>query len=100
MDILKPSISFEKNPEYALYSQSTVFDTKIGVTAIDDRDGDITERIDINGNVDLSIPGTYTINYKVEDTAYPTPNIAEKIKRRNSIPTYRFKFKLYITIYN
>ena len=52
------------------------------VTAFDDIDGVITEKIvNKTGNiVDLLVPGKYTINYQVEDTAYPTPDIEEKSK--------------------
>jgi len=40
-----------------------------GASAIDDRDGDITEDIIILGTVDSSVAATYTINYSVSDAA-------------------------------
>ncbi|MFW5960687.1 MAG: DUF5011 domain-containing protein, partial [Chitinivibrionales bacterium] len=40
-----------------------------GATAVDNRDGDITERIEVSGEVNTSIPGTYRIDYSVTDNA-------------------------------
>lgn len=40
-----------------------------GATAIDDKDGDITNKIVITGNVDTSKEGTYIITYTVEDSS-------------------------------
>lgn len=39
-----------------------------GATAIDNTDGDLTEQIEISGQVDTSTPGEYTITYKVSDS--------------------------------
>lgn len=43
------------------------FDPKEGVTATDEEDGDLTDRIVIEGTVDSSTPGTYKLMYTVED---------------------------------
>ncbi|KJB86920.1 chitinase [Paenibacillus sp. E194] len=43
------------------------FDPKEGVTAMDEEDGDLTDRIVIEGTVDSSTPGTYKLVYTVED---------------------------------
>ncbi|MBP3255182.1 MAG: polysaccharide deacetylase family protein [Clostridia bacterium] len=40
-----------------------------GATAIDEKDGDITDKITIIGNVDTSKEGKYTITYKVTDSS-------------------------------
>lgn len=40
-----------------------------GATALDDQDGDITGRIQIQGIVDSFVPGTYTLTYSVSDIA-------------------------------
>ena len=41
-----------------------------GATALDDKDGDITNKIVIGGDtVDTSVPGTYTVTYNVSDRA-------------------------------
>ncbi len=40
-----------------------------GATAIDDEDGDITDQIEIVGDVNTSVAGTYTVTYTVSDKA-------------------------------
>nr|WP_242069510.1 immunoglobulin-like domain-containing protein [Paenibacillus dendritiformis] len=44
------------------------FDPREGVTAADEEDGDLTDRIAIEGTVDSSAPGTYELVYTVEDS--------------------------------
>jgi len=39
-----------------------------GATAYDSVDGDLTDKIEINGDVNSSVAGTYTITYTVSDT--------------------------------
>ena len=39
-----------------------------GATAKDDKDGDLTSKIEISGSVNTSKAGTYTITYKVKDS--------------------------------
>ena len=39
-----------------------------GAKAVDEKDGDLTEKIQIEGNVDTSKNGTYTVTYKVYDS--------------------------------
>ena len=43
--------------------------TDPGATATDNKDGDLTSKIVVTGNVDTSKAGTYKIKYTVEDTA-------------------------------
>ena len=40
-----------------------------GATAIDDIDGDITDKIEVSGTVDTAIAGTYRLTYSVTDRA-------------------------------
>lgn len=40
-----------------------------GATASDEKDGDLTSKIETKGNVDTSKAGTYTITYKVVDSS-------------------------------
>lgn len=40
-----------------------------GFTATDDTDGDITENIIVDSNLNIFIPGEYTITYSVEDSS-------------------------------
>lgn len=53
-----------------------------GAKAIDDKDGDLTKNIQIEGTVDTSKTGTYTITYKVTDKS---GNVA--IKTRTVVVT-------------
>lgn len=39
-----------------------------GFTAIDNCDGDITDRVVVSGGIDPYLPGSYTISYTVEDS--------------------------------
>lgn len=43
--------------------------TDAGATAKDNRDGDLTDKLETSGSVDTSTPGTYKISYYVEDAA-------------------------------
>lgn len=42
---------------------------KNGATATDDKDGDLTSKIEVSGNVDTKKAGTYKITYTVKDSA-------------------------------
>ncbi|EUJ41671.1 immunoglobulin-like domain-containing protein, partial [Listeria riparia] len=56
--------------------EGTNFDPKAGVTASDDTDGDITNKITVtSNNVDTSKAGTYSVTYSVSDAA---GNVATK----------------------
>ncbi|MGG7213189.1 immunoglobulin-like domain-containing protein [Clostridium nigeriense] len=65
-DIVKPSITLPKNNEIPL---GTEFNPMDGVTASDDRDGNLTSKIVVEGTVDTTREGEYTITYTVSDNA-------------------------------
>ncbi len=48
-----------------------------GIKAEDDQDGDVSDKVQIDGNVDTSRPGTYTIRYTVTDSY---GNVAEAVR--------------------
>ena len=50
----------------------------IGASATDNVDGDLTEKIEVSGEVDTSSAGTYTLKYDVSDAA---GNAAESVSR-------------------
>ncbi|MCM3038762.1 DUF5011 domain-containing protein [Paenibacillus motobuensis] len=64
------------------------FDPREGVTATDKKDGDLTERIVIEGAVDSSTPGAYKLVYSVENSqgqqavAERNITVAEKINHK------------------
>ena len=45
------------------------FDALSGVSAVDDRDGDITPSIVVTGSVNRAVPGDYVLTYSVSDAA-------------------------------
>lgn len=65
-DSTSPEIEVKGNKEYSIEvgEKFTVPECK----AIDNYDGDITSKVEIESNVDTSKPGTYTVNYRVEDS--------------------------------
>ena len=63
IDEEKPKIICES--DYSAFPQNT--ESVIGCKAMDNFDGDITEKIQITGNYDIKTPGTYNIQYTVED---------------------------------
>ncbi|MGP4041087.1 DUF4185 domain-containing protein [Gracilibacillus sp. D59] len=52
--------------------------TDPGATAVDNLDGDITEKIEVSGEVNTEITGTYTLTYNVTDS---DGNKAETVER-------------------
>ncbi|MGL5757255.1 immunoglobulin-like domain-containing protein [Plesiomonas sp.] len=47
----------------------STFDPRAGITAHDEEDGDLTDKIQITGDVDTQKIGRYTLNYRVTDSA-------------------------------
>ncbi|MDY0276669.1 MAG: DUF5011 domain-containing protein [Acholeplasma sp.] len=71
-DTTKPEI---KGVDAVEISVGDTFDPKVGVTATDDVDGDITASIVVDGTVNVERAGTYELKYTVSDKA---GNTAEK----------------------
>ena len=65
-DVVNPTITLPEENEFPVGYQFNPMD---GVIATDDRDGDITSRVTVEGNVDTSKAGNYTLVYKVSDNA-------------------------------
>ncbi|PLS24038.1 immunoglobulin-like domain-containing protein [Bifidobacterium imperatoris] len=55
------------------------FDPKAGVTASDDKDGDLTASIVVTGTVDTNTVGDYTLTYAVSDKAGNTATVVRKV---------------------
>ena len=56
-------------PEVSEVSQGQPFEPMLGVTAVDDVDGDLTTQVAVSGTVDTTTPGEHTLVYTVTDTA-------------------------------
>lgn len=65
-DITAPVITLPEKNEIMQDAEFTIMD---GVTAIDDRDGDLTSGIKTSGAFDIHTPGMYTIDYTVSDSS-------------------------------
>jgi len=79
-DTTKPVITLNGDASITLM-QGTAY-TDEGVTAIDDRDGNISSSITVHNSVDINKLGDYTITYDVKDSA---GNQATQITRTVSI---------------
>jgi hypothetical protein len=79
-DITKPIITLKGEPTVTLTVGETYNDA--GATANDNKDGDISNHIQIQSNVDTSKAGTYTVTYSVSDAA---GNAADMVSRSVNI---------------
>ena len=66
VDDIKPVISGASDKTITV---GDIFDVLDGITANDNKDGNITDRIVISGSVDVNSAGAYTITYSVSDNA-------------------------------
>lgn len=57
----------------------TAFDPRAGVTAVDNRDGDLTAAIVITGTADSAKAGTYQLEYSVKDAAGNTASVIRSV---------------------
>ena len=75
-DTTKPVIKLKGSATVSLTVGETYTDA--GATAMDDVDGNITDRIVVHNPVDTGTAGTYTVTYDVNDSA---GNAADQVKR-------------------
>ena len=66
IDDIPPSITLNGKEKISLIIGDNYKEQ--GAKAIDEKEGELTEKIQIEGNVDTSKNGTYTITYKVSDS--------------------------------
>lgn len=75
-DTIKPIITLKGDA--TIYSAVGAKVTDPGATAIDDKDGDISDLISRSGSVNINQPGTYIISYIVSDRS---GNVSDIVKR-------------------
>ena len=85
-DIIIPVIKMLGESSITIYLNSTYSDA--GATAIDNIDGNITSKIVVTNNVDVTKTGSYIVTYNVTDThgniATPVVRIVKVIRRSSS----------------
>lgn len=77
VDTTRPVITLKGSAEYALPLNVEYKDP--GFEAIDNYDGDISDKVTITGEVDCNTPGSYDLLYEVED------NSGNKIRERRIV---------------
>ena len=75
-DTNKPVITLLGDNSITIIQGTTYTDA--GATAYDQEDGDLTSQIQITGNVNTNVVGTYVLNYNVQDNA---GNSAQEVTR-------------------
>ncbi|MFP5108799.1 SpoIID/LytB domain-containing protein [Neobacillus sp. C211] len=76
VDNIKPVISGATSKTIYV---NTTFDPRVGVTARDNSDGDVTSAIKINGLVNSKTPGVYTLTYTVTDSSGNETTVTRQI---------------------
>ncbi len=76
-DVTAPVITLSGDAEVTIKEQEKFDDP--GVTAVDDRDGDITADVVKSGYVDVYRSGTYTVTYTATDSSGNTSEVTRKV---------------------
>ncbi|OFD35990.1 hypothetical protein BWGOE3_57260 [Bacillus mycoides] len=85
-------------PTQATINVGDKFNPLSGVKAIDKEDGDITDKVTVDGNVDTSRAGTYELTYTVLDskehkvTSKQTVTVKQKVETKNEAPVLTVPF--------
>ena len=89
-DITPPVVSLIGSPLVYLEVGATYYE--VGATATDDHDGDITNKISVQGNVvNVNVAGTYVLNYVVQDNAGNLSSVTRTVNvLANAVPTVAF----------
>lgn len=77
IDCTQPTISLKGNTEVNLVVNGNY--NELGYEAIDNYDGDITSKVEVINNIDLSNPGVYEVIYKVTDSSGNKTEIKRKV---------------------
>ncbi|UFI00496.1 immunoglobulin-like domain-containing protein [Bacillus toyonensis] len=88
----KDEVTVLTAPAEATINVGDKFNPLAGVKAIDNEDGDITDKVTVDGNVDTSKPSTYVLTYTVTDskghtvTAKQTVTVKQKVEPKDEDP--------------
>ncbi|MED0943316.1 Bacillolysin [Bacillus mycoides] len=91
-------------PTGATITVGDKFNPLSGVKAIDNEDGDITDKVTFDGNVDTSKPGKYELTYKVTDskghtvTAKQTVTVKQKVESKDGTPVLTVPAEVIINV--
>ena len=77
VDKTNPEITLNGNPELSVYLGGS-YEEK-GATAKDNFDGDLSDKISIEGTVDVNTVGDYNIKYVVKDSSGNTSEVERKV---------------------
>ena len=96
----QPSIKLDGETELSLYVGDIYQES--GAIAIDNYDGDITDKIIISGTVDTSKVGTYELKYTIKDSSGNENFVIRKIivKKKIVKPTTNYNCVKYSDNYN
>ena len=78
VDSISPTIKLKGKSEISIYLGSKYQDA--GVSAIDNYDGDISDKVEVDNKVNTSELGEYVVNYKVSDSSGNKTTAQRKIK--------------------
>lgn len=81
VDTIAPEITLKGESEVSLYINGKY--EELGYTAIDNYDGDITDKVTIDNQVDLTKAGDYKIIYSITDTSGNTSTKERTVKVKN-----------------
>ncbi|MCC7303313.1 MAG: DUF5011 domain-containing protein [Bacteroidia bacterium] len=73
--------------------------TDPGATAQDDRDGDLTRKIDVSGGVDPDQAGSYVITYSVSDFSGNKSTLERSISVKNTMDAYRGSYLVHDSVW-
>ncbi|WP_142315735.1 immunoglobulin-like domain-containing protein, partial [Bacillus wiedmannii] len=95
---IKDEAPLLKVPSETKISEGDKFDPMRDVSATDKEDGDITDKVTVDGSVDASKPGTYELTYTVLDSkghtviAKQTVTVKQKVETTNEAPVLTVPF--------
>lgn len=82
-DVIAPVITLKGASKVTLYVGDSY--SEAGYSAADECDGDITEKVTVEGTVNANQAGTYTVSYKVTDSSGNLTETKRTVKVKNVI---------------